>query len=229
MTDLTPLVKSHPSVRVRRLLASAELDVPTPGGKERALVALARADRRIETTNFSGIALGTTVNRLIGAVTLYGSAASPWRLLARGGFMGAAAGAMALVAIVSLRWLEATPSAAQGTPLSQAPSPSEPRPSALTLEARERALLRGAAVELDAGRPEVALASIEALLSAGPSAKALPQVILLKAKSLLRLGRSEEAKTAAAALLNAAPCPESTELRALLEVQPVVPAATSAQ
>jgi hypothetical protein len=229
VTDLNPLVKSHPSVHVRRLLASAELDVPAPGAKERALVALARADHRLETTNFSGIALGTTVNRLIGAVTLYGSAASPWRLLARGSFMGAAAGAMALVAVVTLRWVEATPSAGRVAPLSGAPSLSDARPSELTHEAREQALLRGAAVELDAGHPAIALESIEALLRSIPSAKVLPQATLLKAKSLLRLGRAEEAKAAAAALLNAAPCPESTELRALLESQPVVPAATSAQ
>jgi len=219
VTELTPFAKSHSSPRVRQLLASAELDVPAQGSKERALLALSRADFRPGTTNFGGVALGTTVNRLIGAVTLYGSAASPWRLLARGSFLGAAVGATALFAIVGLRWLEAPVASPAGAPLSQPPLPSLSPPSPVAVEARQQALLRGAAVELDASRPAVALASIDALLRANPSAKVIPQALLLKTKSLIMLGRIADAKAASLPLLQGLDCPEVAEARALLEAQ----------
>ena len=229
VTELTPFVKSHPSPSVRRLLDSAKLDVPTPGSRDRALVALSHATFRPATTNFGGIALGTTVNRLIGAVTLYGSEASPWRLLGRGSLLGAAVGAAALAAIVGMRWLEAPADTARGVAAVRPTIAAQERPSTVAVEARQQALLRGAAVELDAGRPEVALESIESLLRANPSAKVIPQAILLKTRSLLRLGRVAEAQSTAAVLLKGETCPESLELRALLDAQSAAPAATSAK
>ena len=222
MTDLTPYVKSHPSVRVRRLLASAELDAPSLGAKERALVALSQAHRHAQTTNFSGVALGNTVSRLLGAVTIYGSAASPWRLLARGSVIGAAAGGLALATIVMVRWIDAPSARGDAAAAAQPPTAVEMQPAISTVEARQEALLRGAALELDAGRPAAALESIETLLRFKPGPKTLPQITLLKTKALLHLGRFEDAKATAAPLLAGPPCPEATEMRALLEahVQP---------
>lgn len=227
MSEFTPLVKSHPSARVRQLLASAELDAPPAGSRERAVVMTSQRFPRATTTNFSGVALGTTVHRLLGAVTLYGSAASPWRLLLRGSVMGATVGAMALATIVGLRWARAPEpnseeqSAVNATVLANAPSEriaNEPNSGATSGHAaRDFALLRGAAIELDSARPEAALESIETLLTSAPDPSLLPQATVLKVKALLRLSRLEEAEAAAKPLLSGQPCPEAHEIRALLE------------
>jgi hypothetical protein len=222
VTDFTPLIKTHSSARVRRLLASAELDVPPAGGKERALVALAQSDPRAATTNFSGIALGTTVHRLIGAVTLYGSNASPWQLLVRGSMVGAAAGALALATVVTFRWTEASRHPLESHSLAQPPVAVAP-------ESAEQQLLARAARDLDQGHAAVALESLEGFARSHPSSPALPRVTVLQVRALLELGRTDDAQACARPILEAAPIPEAAELRSLLRVHRAVTPATSAR
>lgn len=230
MNDYPPLLKSHPSARVKQLLASAELDVPPADGKARTLAEVSQhLARAAATTNFSGIALGSTVHRLIGAVTLYGSAAGPWRLILRGSVVGAITGALALAAIVLLRWTHAKEPTNELTPLAQPRSvpvatPSTtadttrvPTNSGLELQARERTLLRDAAMELDAGRAASALESLDALIHDYPDSRALPRATVLKVKALLHLGRTTDARAAAKPLLEALPSPEATEVRSTLD------------
>ncbi|HMA92993.1 MAG TPA: hypothetical protein VKP30_09920 [Polyangiaceae bacterium] len=192
MSEFTPLIKSHASARVRQLLASAELDRPPSGGKQRALEAVSAVEYRPSTTNFSGIALGTTVHRLIGAVTLYEGKGGPLRWIVRGGAVGVAVGGLLLATIVALRWLEADRSTA-GTNL--AAHVHEGAAAALT----NSEALRRAQLELQAGRADAALElASEVLGRHGPSEL---QATLLKVKALIALGRVSEATEAAQPLL----------------------------
>jgi hypothetical protein len=166
--------------------------------------------QRASTTNFSGVALGTTVHRLIGAVTLYGKQVSPLRLVFRGAAMGIAAGVAALMSITSLRW------AHSDGPLAHAVDVASEVPAAAPVEAEQDALIRGAMLELDAGKAESALTSANALLARHPASKWVPKATVLKVTALLRLGRIAEAEAAAKPLIGAG-TPEGYELRVLLE------------
>lgn len=206
MSDLDPFIQSHPSARVRKLLASAALDVPSAEGQRRTLAALAAADTRDATTNFSGIALGTTVHRLLGAVTLYKSGSSPWQLVVRGGLAGAAVGALALLCIVTLRWSGARTTDPTTHALVNAPMiASEPAASAL----------RGVELELAAGRNESALALVRAFLASNPESTLKLQAIVLEAKCLVALGRVAEAEAVAKPVFVAGASVEASELQAL--------------
>lgn len=206
MSDLTPLIKSHPSARLRALLASAELDVPPAGGKQRALAAMASVERREATTNFSGLSLGTTVHRLIGAVTLYESS-SPLRLVLRSSLVGAAAGALALASIVVFRWTAAENTAA---PL------NTPASSLEQIGSMEARALRVAELEFETGHVQSALTRAREFLAANPSSTFRVRAASLEVKSLLRLGRIAEAESAAQPVLLAGPSAEATELQTAL-------------
>jgi hypothetical protein len=224
VSDFTPFIQSHPSARVRQLLASAELDAPPAGSKHRALVALAQLDHHAATTDFSGVALGTTVHRLLGAVTLYGSTASPWRLIMRGSMVGAAAGAMALAAIVAVRWTHSP--ADRKFDLAQ----MQPATARMVGSVSETELVQQATRELDAGRAARALTLLDAYSRSRASLTYLPQSIVLRVKALKALGRDAEAAVVAKPLLERGTSPEAAEVRALLNIQsPDTIPATSAQ
>lgn len=218
MSDLTPFIQSHPSARVRKLLASAALDVPSPEGQRRTLAAVAALDARDATTNFSGIALGTTVHRLLGAVTLYNSGASPWRLVLRGGLAGAAVGALALLCIITLRWSESRSETATHTLANAAPT--------ISLEATSSAL-RAAELEFAAGQSERALTLVRSFLTGTIEPAVRSRAIVLEAKCLVALGRAAEAEAVAQPVFSAGASAEAAELRALFAAQRTPPAVSS--
>jgi hypothetical protein len=238
-----PLIKSHPSKRVRQLLDSAALDVPPADGKGRMLVALANVNHRAPTTtNFSGIALSTTVHRLLGR-TLYGAETSPFRLVFRGAMVGATAGVLALTAIVAIRWVKAAdapyapyglahpPELAAPANPNAPPFDGETSASQLSgvevLEARQGAELLRLERELAQGRAALALEGAEALAHSYPNSRFSAKTTLLKVKALLQLNRAAEASAAAAPLLETPSAPETAEVRALLTAQKAPSSASS--
>jgi hypothetical protein len=173
------------------------------------------------TTNFSGVALGTTVHRLLGAVTLYGSDASPWRLIGRGSVVGAAAGALALAAIVTLRWVQTPLPTSQTRSVAQQPVANE-APTSLD-DAAIRNLLSQASLDLEAGRAAEAIERLDLAGRIHARARTLPQAIVVRVKALIQLGRMSEAEAEARALIEPVTTPEGMELRTLLDARRTSP------
>lgn len=206
MTEFIPLIKSHPSARVRQLLASADLDRPSAGGKQRTLDAVSSFEHVPSTTNFSGIALGTTVHRLIGAVTVYGGSSSPLRWIARGSAVGLSAGALMLLTIVTWRWVESGHAERQ------------PQVAANVDRADEAQVIErldNAERELQAGSPEVALQLLDSVLGRHPGPQFQSQAIVLKVKALVALRRLSDAEAVAQPILVGS-SQAADELRAVL-------------
>lgn len=208
MTESIPLIKSHPSARVRQLLASADLDRPSAGGKQRTLDAVSSLELRPSTTNFSGIALGTTVHRLIGAVTVYGGSSSPLQWIARGSAVGLSAGALMLLTIVTWRWVESGHAETQ-------PQVAAYVAERVDVETQVVERLDSAERELKAGRPEAALQLIDGVLGRHPRTQFRNHAIVLKVKALVALRRLGDAEAVAQPILVGSN-QTADELRAIL-------------
>lgn len=146
MTDPSSLLKSNPTPELERVLRSAALDVPSRMGKidtkARALSVL--RDQQVGTTTaLSAFALGTTVTRLVGAITQAGKPVSPFKLALRGAFIGASAGLAALILIAAGRSFT-SPDSTQESALAASPL-SSPGATESPLALVEAQLQRGEA------------------------------------------------------------------------------------
>jgi hypothetical protein len=228
------ILNSNPSPDIKRLLDSARLDVPTPEGKARArtMTLLALRQRQVgSTTQLSAFALGETVNRLLGAVTLSNRKASAFHLALRGAAVGVVMGAAALTVIATGRWLSrptpdsapamaaqpvSDPQAKEAAPRLPSPTDSLPLGGAAVRDAQSRFDAgdpKGAMLRLDEAEKE--LASID-----GAAKRPLP-VVLLRIRCLAALGRTEEARVLGdRAIQEARDARAAAEVKALLESLP---------
>jgi len=214
-------MQSNPSPEVARLLRSASLDVPSSAGKAetkaRALAAL-REQPLGSTTQLTAFALGDTVTRLLGTVTLAGKPATSMRLAMRGAALGAVLGAAALGILATHRMLaqpanvetsvavgvESEPIAIAGESVGAA------EPKVLTLADADRAIAQGKGSEF--------LAALDRLQGDAKDENGRNQTLLLRIRTLIGLGRMTEAKHLIETSLPNAKAEQAEKLRAIAEV-----------
>ncbi|MGC4067220.1 MAG: hypothetical protein QM784_21775 [Polyangiaceae bacterium] len=234
MTYERSILNSNPSPELKRLLDSAAIDVPTAESKARtkAMALLALRQRQLgSTTQLSAFALGETVDRLLGAVTLANKKVSSFHLAMRGAVVGVLVGAAALAVIATGRWLtRPTPDVAPtvaAQPVSRAPSPQATliRQSIREQSNFDSLAIRDAEHRLDSGDPEGALKRLdEATKSPGTGAtdvKIPTPVVVLRVRCLAVLGRNAEARALGTRALAEASDPrDASELKRLLDTLP---------
>ena len=213
-------MQSNPPPEVARLLRSASLDVPSAAGKAetkaRALAAL-REQQLGSTTQLTAFALGDTVTRLLGTVTLAGKPATSMRLAMRGAALGAVLGAAALGIVATHRMLaqpanvetsvavgvESEPIAIAGESVGAA------EPKVLTLADADRAIAQGKGSEF--------LAALDRLQGDAKDENGRNQTLLLRIRTLIGLGRMDEAKHLIEASLPEAKAEQAEQLRAIAQ------------
>jgi len=214
-------MQSNPPPEVARLLRSASLDVPSAAGKAetkaRALAAL-REQQLGSTTQLTAFALGDTVTRLLGTVTLAGKPATSMRLAMRGAALGAVLGAAALGIVATHRMLAlptsvgtdvATGVAPESVAFAPKQSVGEPEPKVLTLADAERAIAQGKGSEF--------LAALDRLQGDAKDENGRNQTLLLRIRTLIGLGRMDEAKHLIEASLPEAKAEQAEQLRAIAQ------------